>query len=130
MDATGTLKKGSLYYEAFGGVKGGGGLEEPTYNMGGGLIFTPNEKLALSLTGAIDQHGGFDTRLQFDVFKKKVDNARGISERKKKSAVSVFMGYRQGGGNIGGGDMMNDRYGAGKYSQNEGQAYVGVGFSF
>ena len=130
MDATGTLKEGSLYYEAFGGMKGGGGMDEPTYHMGGGLVFTPKEKMALSLTGVIDQDGGFDTRLQFDVFKKKVTNARGISERKKKSAVSVFMGYRQGMGDVGGGDMMNDRYGAGKYSHDEGQAYVGIGFKF
>lgn len=129
-DLTGTLKKGSLYYEGFGGVKGGGAMDEPTFHVGGGLTLTPNEKLAMTVSGAIDNNGGFDTRLQFDVFKKKVQNARGISERKKKAAVSVFMGYRQGMGDVGGGDMFNDRYGAGKYGANEGQAYVGIGFKF
>lgn len=130
VDAMGTLKKGSLYYEGFGGVKGGGDMDQPTFHVGGGLTLTPNEKLALTVSGAIDQDGGFDTRLQFDVFKKKVTGARGLSESKKNAAVSVFMGYRQGMGGIGGGDMMNDRYGAGKYGHDEGQAYVGIGFKF
>jgi hypothetical protein len=130
VDMTTTLQKGLLYGEAFGGVKGGGAMEEPTFHVGGGLVLTPSEKYSLTLSGAIDQNGGFDTRLQFDLFKKKIGNARGISERKKKSAISVFMGYRDGMGSLGGGDMFNDRYGAGKYGQSEGQAYVGIGFKF
>ena len=107
-------------------MKGGGDLDEPTYHMGGGLVLTPHEKLAMTISGAIDQNGGFDTRLQFDVFKKKIDNARGISNRKKESAVQIFMGYRQGMG----GDVMNDQYGGGRYNHDEGQAYVGIGFKF
>ena len=125
-EGTFTLKKGLLYGETFGGVKGGPGMDEPQYHMGGGLTLTPNEKMALTLSGAVDQSGGFDTRLQFDLFKKKVESARGLTEQRKKSVVSVFAGYRQGMD----GGLMNDRYGAGKYSHDEGQAYVGVGFRF
>ena len=126
LDATATLKPGLLYAEGFGGVKGGAGMNEPQYHMGGGLVLTPNEKLALTVSGAVDQNGGFDTRLQFDVFKKKVDSAKGLAEQKKKAAVSVFMGYRQGMD----GALMNDRYGGGRFQHDEGQAYVGVGFRF
>ena len=123
-DATITLVGEKLYGHAF--VKLDGILNDPKYQVGGGITWTPKDKLALTLAGVVDQSGGFDARLQLDLFQKKIKNARDLDENKKKAALSVFAGYRQ---EMDGG-FLNDRFGAGKFATQSGQAYFGVGFRF
>jgi len=123
-DAVFTLVGEKLYGQAFARLDQT--LNDPKYQVGGGVTWTPKDKLALTLAGVVDQDGGFDARLQMDVFKNKVTNARELDEKKKNAALSVFAGYRQGME----GGFMNDRFGAGKFSGQEGQVYFGVGFKF
>ena len=123
-DGTFTLMDEQLYAHAFGKLDNI--LDDPKYQVGGGLTWTPKDKMAVTLAGLVDQDGGFDTRLQFDVFKKKVDCARDLSDQKKKALFSVFVGYKQE--NDGG--LMNDHFGAGKLGAEQGMAYAGIKIPF
>ncbi len=123
-DGTATLLDDRLYAQGFGKLDNM--LDDPKFQVGGALTWTPKDKMALTLSGVVDQDGGFDTRLQFDVFKKKIDSAKDLSEDKKKAALSVFVGYKQGMD----GSTLNDRFGAGKFGAEQGQVYAGIGFRF
>jgi len=123
-DGTFTLMDDKLYGHAFGKLDNI--LEDPKFQVGGGLTWTPKDKMAVTLAGLVDQDGGFDTRLQFDIFKKKVDNAKGLSDQKKKALFSVFVGYKQE--NDGG--LMNDHFGAGKFDAQQGMGYAGIKIPF
>lgn len=100
-----------MYAGAFGSYT----MEEGKHDegqIGGSLTFTPNEKSALSLIGVLNQNGGFETRLQYDLFKKKIDGASFLADNKKKALISLFLSYSEGGQS----GMLDDRFGAGQFT--------------
>lgn len=100
------LGKG-LYGGVWGGYDAATG-DRPTTTLGASLTFTPHEKAALTLAGVIDERGNFETRLELDVFKSKIENVQGLSDNKKNALVSLFLSYSQGSRR----DLFDDRYGA------------------
>jgi hypothetical protein len=96
----------NLYAGAWGGYDKVEG-EQPWGRAGASLTFTPDEKLALTVAGVLDNEGNFETRLQLDVFKKRVEGVRTISESKRNAIVSVFLSYTQGNRH----DLFDERYG-------------------
>lgn len=102
-----------FYVSGFGGAAYEQG-KQTTANLGAGLTFTPSDKTALTLAGVLDQNGHIETRLQFDVFKSRVESAGNLSQAQKSALVSLFVSYSPHGP-LGGG-IMNDRFGAPTYS--------------
>jgi hypothetical protein len=111
---TGTvaLKDGKLYGEVLAG--GGMATDGSTiYHFGGGLTFTPTDNTALTAVGVMTQDGGIDTRLQFDIFKDKVQSASDLSDAKKKAVIGLFVEYSH---NMSGDSPFNDSMGAADWS--------------
>lgn len=98
----------NLYATGFGSAGYESGKQLTGY-AGAGLTFTPTDKTALTLAGVIDNNGHLETRLEFDVFKSRVENAAGLSAAQKQSLVSLFVSYAPHGTV---GNVMNDRYAA------------------
>ena len=101
------LGKG-LYGGAFGSFRAEDG-KQTTGQLGASLTFTPSEKTALTLAGVLDQDGGLEARLQFDVFQKRISSVGDLADHKKKALVSLFVSYSQGPTGSG---MLDSRYGA------------------
>jgi len=115
LQATGSLdaQLGKQWYGgAFGSFSAENG-KQTTASLGASLTFTPNEKTALTLAGIVDEHGTVETRLQLDVFKKKIDGVAGLASSKKDALVSLFLSYSTDSGR---GSMLDSRYGAPSYS--------------
>jgi hypothetical protein len=119
----------SLYVGTWGSV----GMEsgkQTTSSLGASLTFTPSEKTALTLAGIMNQSGQFEARLQFDVFKDRVNGIGELSAAKKDALFSLFLSVSQGSSG-----MLDGRFGASKYSMPLGdgtapQATLGVRFNF
>ncbi|MBL0213551.1 MAG: hypothetical protein IPQ07_06700 [Myxococcales bacterium] len=121
-----------LYGGAWGTYTKEGGKQDVA-SVGASLTFTPTEKTALTLAGIVDQSGALETRLQFDVFKQRIENVGDLSAHKKDALVSLFLSYSQGGqsGNKG---MLDERFGAPQQSYGrgagEGQVMAGIRIKF
>ncbi len=102
----------NLYAGAYGGFTSEAG-HQTTANGGASVTFTPSEKTALTLAGIVDQNGTFETRLQFDVFKSKLDGIQGLSDHKKDAMVSLFLSYTKSGGDN---HMLDQRFGASEFN--------------
>lgn len=95
--------------------------------LGASLTFTPNEKLALTLAGVLDQSGALETRLQLDVFKSKLRGVGDLADHKKDALLSVFVSYSPGGGH----GQLDDRFGAPKLGTPAGeQVMAGIRIKF
>ncbi|MCX5741658.1 MAG: hypothetical protein NT062_04060 [Proteobacteria bacterium] len=120
----------NLYAGAYGSFAAESG-KQTTAQLGASLTFTPNEKTALTLAGVIDEHGTIETRLQYDVFKSKINGVSDIAGHKKDALVSLFLSYSQ---QTGGGRSLDDRYGAPKYGTSTpaggGQVMAGIKIAF
>jgi hypothetical protein len=118
-----------LYMGTWGSV----GIEsgkQTTSTLGVSLTFTPSERSALTLAGIMNQSGQFEARLQFDVFKDRVNGIGELSAAKKDALFSLFLSVSQGSSG-----MLDGRFGASKYSMPLGdgtapQATLGVRFNF
>ena len=51
------------------------------------------DRVALTLAGLVDQDGELEVRLQLDVFKKKIDGIKSLSDQKRDALVSLFISY-------------------------------------
>lgn len=129
---TGSLE-GKLAPNLYGGAWGTYTTEagkQDTGSLGASLTFTPNERMALTLAGIVDQSGALETRLQLDVFKQKIETVGELSAHKKDALVSLFVSYTQGGA----GGMLDDRFGAPQRSfggaAGEGQVNAGIRIKF
>ena len=96
-----------LYGGLFGDVTATSGTD-PTASLGASLTFTPTEKTALTAAGIIDDRGNLETRLEFDIFKKRIDSVGTLADNRKKALISLFVSYTQGS-RFG---MLEDRYAA------------------
>jgi hypothetical protein len=119
----------NLYGGAWGTYTTEGGKHDVA-SLGASLTFTPNEKMALTLAGIVDQSGALETRLQLDVFKQKIENVGDLAAHKKDALVSLFLSYTQGGNS----GMLNDRLGASQQSfggpAGDGQVNAGIRIKF
>lgn len=119
----------NLYGGAWGTYTTEAGKQD-TGSLGASLSFTPNEKMALTLAGIVDNSGALETRLQLDVFKQKIDGIGDLAAHKKDALVSLFVSYTQGGH----GGMLDDRFGAPQRSfggpAGEGQVNAGIRIKF
>jgi hypothetical protein len=96
----------NLYGGMFGDITAG---PQPTAaSLGASLTFTPSEKTALTAAGIIDDRGNLETRLEFDIFKRRIDSVGALADNRKKALISLFVSYNQGS-RFG---MLEDRYGA------------------
>jgi hypothetical protein len=98
MRTTGSVDA-QLAPHVYGGAFGTSEIERghsATAQLGASLTFTSSEKTALTLAGLIDQDGNLETRLQFDVFKSRIENIADLDSHKKSALVSVFLSYTQG----------------------------------
>ncbi|HZS40365.1 MAG TPA: hypothetical protein VFF06_26215 [Polyangia bacterium] len=125
--ATATLKDGKLYGSVIGGV--GTDDDGLHYHFGGGLTITPTEHTALTAAGVMDNQGGIDLRLQYDVFKDKVSGAGDLDDAKKNAMLSLFVGYKKGDGMMSG-SPLDDSMGANPAQQQGSGVYAGVKLSF
>jgi hypothetical protein len=120
----------NFYAGAFGDVTAERGKDTQA-SLGASLTFTPNEKLALTAAGIMNNHGGFEGRLQLDVFKDKLNGLSDISQHKKDAIVSAFISVSGGGAQPG---MLNDRMGAPNMGMDLGptgrETRVGAGLIF
>lgn len=83
----------------YGGVWGASEIERghaASAQLGASLTFTTTEKTALTMAGLVDQDGNLETRLQFDVFKSRIESIADLDKHKKSALVSVFLSYTQG----------------------------------
>jgi hypothetical protein len=96
----------NLYGGVFGDLTAG--PDRPTGSLGASLTFTTTEKTALTAAGIIDDRGNLETRLEFDIFKKRIDSVGALADNRKKALISLFVSYTQGG-RMG---MLEDRYAA------------------
>jgi len=114
----------------YGGVWGSTEMEaghHATAQMGANLTFTTNEKTALTLAGVVDQDGNLETRLQFDVFKSRIESVADLDQHKKDAMLSLFVSYSQGSGQ----HMLDQRFGAPSIEQNVGsQVTAGIKIRF
>ncbi len=123
-----------LYAGAWGSFSAEEGKQTGA-KLGASLTFTPHEKAALTLAGVLDQNGALETRLQLDIFKRKISGVSTIADHKKDALVSLFLSYSQAGrdGSMPGG-MMDQRYGAPQADfgrgAGEGQFQAGIKISF
>lgn len=97
----------NLFAGAFGDVRAEHGKQTEGH-LGASLTFTPNEKTALTVAGIVDQNGVLETRLQLDVFRKKVESVGDLADHKKDALVSLFVSYSQAQS----GSMLDDRFGS------------------
>jgi hypothetical protein len=110
-NASGDLQLAPKWYAgAFGSVEKGV-ADKPTGSVGASLTFTPEEKVGLTLAGIVDEQGNLETRLQLDLFKKRIESVAALSANKKEALVSLFVSYTQGNRF----DLLDDRYGSAQY---------------
>ncbi len=115
LKATGSVS-GQLAPNLYGSGWGSYSYEaghQNTAQLGASLTFTPQEKQALTLAGLIDEHGRVETRLQYDIFKDKINSISDLDQHKKDAMVSLFVSYSQ---QVGGHRALDDRFGAPDYS--------------
>jgi hypothetical protein len=62
-------------------------------HLGANLTFTSNEKSALTVAGLVDQDGNLEMRLQFDVFKRRIESIGDLDRNKKSALISLFLSY-------------------------------------
>jgi hypothetical protein len=117
-----------LYGSGFGSYSDASG-KDPSAFAGGGLTYMPNDKLGLTAAGGYGSDG-WEARLQADFFKGAVTGAGDLEDQRKKAAVSAYLGVSGGGGN-----HMNDVFGAGQVDKSFGggggptfTAGIGIGF--
>ncbi|HUQ05686.1 MAG TPA: hypothetical protein VM261_24450 [Kofleriaceae bacterium] len=96
-----------LFASGFGGLTVEDGRETAAH-AGGSLTFTPHEKAALTLAGIVDQDGRLETRLQLDIFKKKLGDLGSFADHKRDALVSLFLSYQPAGP---GPRRLDDRFG-------------------
>ncbi|HEY4058874.1 MAG TPA: hypothetical protein VGM39_19805 [Kofleriaceae bacterium] len=97
----------NLYAGAFGsyGYREG---KQDTASLGGSLTAVmPDEREALTVAGVLDQNGALEVRVQFDVFKQRVDSVQGLTDQRKDALVSLFLSFRSDNGNR----LLDDRMG-------------------
>ena len=92
-------------------------------SVGASLTLTSDEKNALTLAGIINQDGSFETRLQYDLFKSKLDGVSTLSKEKKDALLSVFVSYTSKGTP----GMLNDELGAPEFGEKVGGGAVMAG---
>ena len=100
---------------------------------GASLTFTASEKTALTLAGVMNSAGQVEARLQYDVFKSRINNISDLSANKKAALLSLFVSVSNGTG----GHLMDDRFGGSKFSRelneangNSPQVTMGINFRF
>src|SRR6185312_1506937 len=71
-----------MYASTWGSVDAEQG-KKTTGSLGASLTLTSDEKSALTLAGIINSNGSFETRLQYDLFKSKLDGVSTLSKEKK-----------------------------------------------
>jgi hypothetical protein len=98
----------NLYGSGWGSYSYEAGKQN-TAQLGASLTFTPQEKQALTLAGLIDEHGRVETRLQYDIFKDKINSISDLDQHKKDAMISIFVSYSQ---QVGGHRNLDDRFGA------------------
>lgn len=100
-----------------------------TAQLGASLTFTPQEKQALTLAGVLDEHGRIETRLQYDIFKDKINGISDLDQHKKDAMISVFISYSQ---QVGGSRALDDRFGAPQFSTpgNDSRVMAGIRIRF
>ena len=119
LKATGSLDAGlghGLYAGTWGSYDKEAG-HQGTAQLGASLTFTPDEKNALTLAGVIDQNGAIETRLQYDVFKSKIESVSDLADHKKDALVSLFLSYRSDSGHR----ALDDRFGSPQLDTGPGQ---------
>ena len=118
----------NLYGSAWGSYSYEAGHQD-TAQLGASLTLTKDEKEALTLAGVVDQHGRFETRLQFDVFKDRINSISALDQHKKDAMVSLFLSYSQ---QLGGQRLLDDRLGAPQFSTpgNASQVMAGIRIRF
>ena len=94
--------------------------------LGASLTWTPSQKTALTLAGATDDHGRFETRLQLDVLKRHVESAGDLADHRNDSPFGVFLSYSKGGMH----DQLDGRLGAPQLSGRDGMISGGVRIKF
>ncbi|NVB76787.1 MAG: hypothetical protein HOV81_00195 [Kofleriaceae bacterium] len=129
MKATGSLDA-KLAPNIYGGVWGGSEIErghQASAQLGASLTFSTNEKSALTLAGVLDQDGRLETRLQFDLFKSKIESIGDLDREKKNALVSVFLSYSQAGNR----HTLDQRFGEPQIQTNVGnQVTAGIKIKF
>ena len=118
----------NLYGSAWGSYSYEAGHQD-TAQLGASLTLTKDEKEALTLAGVVDQHGRFETRLQLDVFKDRINSISALDQHKKDAMVSLFVSYSQQVGNQ---RMLDDRFGAPQLATpgNASQVMAGIRIRF
>jgi hypothetical protein len=110
----------NLYAGAFGSYSYSGGKQD-TAQIGASLTFTPQEKQALTLAGVIDQNGTLEARLQYDIFKSRIESVQDLADHKKDALISLFVSYRADSGR----HALDDRFGAPQLDTGAGQQIMG-----
>ena len=97
-------------------------------SLGGSLTWTMNDKQALTLAGVVDDSGMLETRLQFDLFKSKINSVSALSQHKKDALVSLFISYQSQVGDR----RLDDRFGAPQmqHGSSSGQVMGGIRINF
>jgi hypothetical protein len=118
----------NLYGSAWGSYSYEAGHQD-TAQIGASLTLTHDEKEALTLAGVVDQHGRFETRLQLDVFKDRINSISALDQHKKDAVVSLFLSYSQ---QVGGHRALDDRFGAPQLEtpNNASQVMAGIRIRF
>lgn len=120
----------NVYAGAFGSVDVEDG-KPTTKSAGASITVTPDEKLALTVAGLVNNNGSFETRLQVDEFKTKIANVDVLSSEKKNAIVSLFISYTSKAKP----GLLNNELGAPEYSTtdptgNGGEIMAGVRVKF
>jgi hypothetical protein len=104
-----------LYGGAWASFSSEGG-KQTTSEFGASLTFTPQEQVALTVAGVMNQSGAIEGRLQLDVFKSRINGIADLSSHKKEALFSIYAGIAKNGG----AGMLDDRYGIGNHQYNPG----------
>ena len=127
--ATGSVG-GQLAPNLYGGAWGATELQaghHASAQLGASLTFTTHEKYALTAAGIVDQDGNLETRLQFDVFKSKIESIGDLDKQKKDAMLSLFLSYSQGTNN----HLLDKRFGEPQIGTNAGnQVTAGIKIRF
>jgi len=111
-----------MYASTWGSVDAERG-KPTTESLGASITLTSDEKNALTLAGIVNQDGSFETRLQYDMFRSKLDGVQGLSKEKKDAMISLFVSYTSKGTP----GMLNDELGAPQYNDRPGSGAVMAG---
>jgi hypothetical protein len=127
--ATGSVD-GQFAPNLYGGAWGSTELQaghHASAQLGASLTFTTHEKYALTAAGIVDQDGNLETRLQFDVFKSKIESIGDLDKQKKDAMLSLFLSYSKGSNN----HMLDQRFGEPQIGTNAGnQVTAGIKIRF